>query len=77
MMNKNTSFPIGHTPATPGSEELLTKAQIAVKLQITQRTVDNFMARGILPYFKLGERMVRLRLSDVQAHLDRTCRVAR
>ncbi len=61
----------------PGSEELLTKAQIAVKLQITQRTVDNFMARGILPYFKLGERMVRFRLSDVQAHLDRTCRVAR
>jgi predicted DNA-binding transcriptional regulator AlpA len=76
-MKTNTSFPIGHSPALPGSEELLTKSQIAVKLQVTQRTVDNFMARGILPYFKLGNRMVRFRLLDVQAHLDRTCRVAR
>jgi len=76
-MNKNTSFPVGHSSATPGNEEFLTKSQIAVKLQVTGRTVDNFMARGILPYFKFGQRMVRFRFSDVQAHLDRTCRVAR
>jgi excisionase family DNA binding protein len=43
---------------------LLTKEGVAIYLRVTPRTVDNLMARGALPYLKIG-RIVRFRLADV------------
>ena len=41
---------------------------------MTSRGIDNWMARGILAYFRLG-RTVRFRLGDMQAHLKANYRV--
>jgi hypothetical protein len=58
--------------ASSGSEEpeLLTKIQIAQRLQKTTRCVDSWMKRGYLPYFKVG-RSVLFRWADVVESLNR------
>ena len=56
--------------------EYLTKREVAERLRKKIRTIDNWMKRGILPYYKLG-RTVSFKWSDVQAHLDANCRVCR
>jgi predicted DNA-binding transcriptional regulator AlpA len=40
------------------------------------RTVDNWMKRGILPYYKIGK-SVAFKWSEIEAALARTCRVCR
>jgi len=40
-------------------QTLLTKAEAASRANVAQRTINNWMARGILPYIKLGSRAVR------------------
>ena len=62
--------------AGPMVPEYLTKQQVAQRLNISLRTVDSLMKRGVLPYHKLG-RLVRFQPADVDAHLGRTCRVCR
>ena len=57
-------------------EEFINKSEVARRLGRTLRTVDNWMKRGILPYFKIG-RSVSFKWSDVEAHLAQTCRVCR
>ena len=54
--------------------EYLTKQQVAQRLNVSARTVDNLMKRGLLPYHKLG-RLVRFLPADVDAHLGKVCRV--
>ena len=48
--------------------ELLKKWQLAKKLNLSQRTVENFMRRGWIPYVKIGK-SVRFCLVDVLATL--------
>jgi len=48
--------------------ELLKKGQLAKKLNLSQRTVENFMRRGWIPYVKIGK-SVRFCLADVLATL--------
>jgi excisionase family DNA binding protein len=62
-----------HTVAQPPSM-YLTKQDMAKLLQVTPRTIDNLMARGILPFVRLG-RTVRFRLKDVEAHIESHCLV--
>jgi excisionase family DNA binding protein len=50
------------------------KAQVAKWLGVTVRTVDQYMRRGLLTYFKIG-RTVRFKLADLDEHLKKTCRV--
>jgi excisionase family DNA binding protein len=57
-------------------EGLLRKEQIADWLQVTTRTIDDYMRKGLLPFYKIG-RTVRFKLADVDAHLKGNCRVAR
>ena len=64
----------GQTPATP--EGFIGKTEVARRLNKTLRTVDNWMQRGLLPYYKIG-RSVVFKWSDVETHLTQTCRVAR
>jgi hypothetical protein len=49
--------------------ELLKKGQLAKKLNLSQRTVENFMRRGWIPYLKIGKKSVRFCLVDVLATL--------
>lgn len=58
------------------TEHFINKAEVARRLNKTLRTVDNWMARGILPYYKIG-RSVEFKWSEVESHLAQTCRVAR
>lgn len=57
-------------------DQMVEKAEIAKMLGITIRTVDNWMDRGLLPYFKIG-RSVRFRKNDVVQHLNQCTRVCR
>jgi excisionase family DNA binding protein len=59
-------------PAQPG-DEFLSKLEIAKRLKKEPRTIDNWMKRGILPYYKLG-RTVAFKWGDVMTHLDKNCR---
>lgn len=49
----------------------LTKAELAKHLQVCPRTVDYLMARRKIPFIKLGGRIVRFRLTDVERALQR------
>jgi excisionase family DNA binding protein len=73
-MSNNAQAITPSQPATP--EGYISKPEVAKRLNKTLRTVDNWMQRGILPYFKIG-RSVVFKWSDVEAHLSQTCRVAR
>jgi excisionase family DNA binding protein len=57
-------------------EQYLTKAQVAQLLNVTPRTIDNFMRRGFLVYHKIGG-MVRFRMGDIEKHLNERTRVCR
>ncbi len=69
-MNENTN----QTSALP--EGFISKPEVAKRLNKTLRTVDNWMKRGLLPYFKIG-RSVAFKWSDVETHLAQHCRVCR
>jgi len=51
------------------SDDLLTKRQLAPKLQIAPRTLDLWMRKGRIPFLKVGK-TVRFRLADVLEKLD-------
>jgi excisionase family DNA binding protein len=48
---------------------LLTKRGLAPRLEISTRTLDDWMRRGWVPYIKLG-RTVRFKLEDVLQKLN-------
>ena len=64
------------TAPVPGPEGFIKKGEVARRLQKQVRTVDNWMKRGLLPYYKIG-RSVSFRWSEVEEHLRDTCRVRR
>lgn len=74
MAETNTELMPGRGAVPP--EGFIGKAEIAQRLNKTLRTVDNWMQRGILPYYKIG-RSVEFKWSEVEAHLAQTCRVTR
>ena len=55
---------------------LLTKRELAERLRLTPRTVENMMAAG-LPYYRLGSRRSRFDWSQVKEYLDENCRTVR
>ena len=57
-------------------EGFIGKKEIARRLNKGMRTVDYWMERGFLPYYKIG-RSVEFKWSEVEAHLAQTCRVTR
>jgi excisionase family DNA binding protein len=73
-MNPN---PIPHA-ASGGQvvEGFINKPEVARRLGKKLRTVDNWMQRGILPYYKIG-RSVSFKWSEIEAALARTCRISR
>lgn len=63
-------------PVVPPVEPFIGKAEAAQRLGIKQRTLDQWLKVGRVPFYRIG-RSVRLRWSEIQAHLADTCRVNR
>jgi excisionase family DNA binding protein len=59
--------------ALPEGEEFFTKPEIAKLMKVSIRTVTEMMNRGEIAYLKIGERLVRFRLEDVQRCLSAKC----
>jgi excisionase family DNA binding protein len=49
--------------------EILTPAETARLLRVTERTIRNLSSRGLLKPIKLSERLVRFRRSDIERSL--------
>ncbi len=63
--------------AANGSPEcLINKAELARRVGRKVRTVDHWMAKGLIPYLKIGH-AVLFKWSDVEAHLQQSFRVCR
>jgi excisionase family DNA binding protein len=63
----------GETPVLPGEHVFFTKLEMAQLLKVSLRTLCEMMDRGELPYLKIGGKIVRFRLEDVQRRLTDTC----
>ena len=57
-------------------EPFIDKPEVGKRLAMRPRTVDDWMKRGLLPYYKVG-RSVRFKWSEIESHLAATCRVSR
>ena len=62
--NRNKHQRISNMSIVESRDELLNKKEIAQKLKISTRSVENFTRRGLIPYVMIG-RCVRFCLSDV------------
>jgi excisionase family DNA binding protein len=84
----NNGLPVGHVnvlthaqqatlaqPVLP-VEEFITKEEVAKRLKKTERTIENWQRRGILPFVKVG-RSVLFKWSDVVGHLQGNFRCVR
>ena len=47
----------------------ITRQQAADKLSIGLRTLDGLIARGVLPAYRVGAKLVRLKESDIDAYM--------
>ncbi|MBI3871008.1 MAG: helix-turn-helix domain-containing protein [Verrucomicrobia bacterium] len=65
-----------HSPTEPSHDEILTKKELALRLKVTPRTIENLQRRGALPFTKIGK-IVRFSWHDVLAHLNANFRVCR
>jgi excisionase family DNA binding protein len=59
-----------HLPGSPPAEVLSTKPSVAAFYGVSERTIERWMRRRVIPFFKIGGK-VRFRLSDVVASLER------
>ena len=50
---------------------LLTKRELAAALNVSQRTIDNWVAQKRIPYLRLSARLLRFSLPEVEAALAR------
>ena len=64
---------IEHGDTAPGSwsAALLTKKQLALKLNLSTRSVDNLQRKKLVPVCRISPRCVRYSLPAVLAALDR------
>jgi excisionase family DNA binding protein len=64
---------IGMQDNAENCEPLLKKAHVCQRATISQRTLDYHLAKGHVPYIKLGG-AIRFRAKDVDAWID-SCRI--
>jgi hypothetical protein len=66
---KTDSHPNEKTASPAGAmDEMLTKAELAAKLKVIERTIENWQAAGYLPYLKISN-VVLFYWPDVVEHL--------
>lgn len=77
-LNQSSTPPDPHNPRNNGAEPegYITKDELAKRLKKTVRTVENWQARGIVPFVKAG-RSVLFKWSDVESHLQSNFRIVR
>ena len=63
-------------PARNASEEMLTKKELAARMKVTVRTIENWQRRGVLPFVKV-QKVVLFQWTDVIEHLRANFRVCR
>jgi excisionase family DNA binding protein len=56
---------------------VVTKAQIAAAFQVSERTITKMMGRKEIPFFRLGERLVRFRVEEAIKHMEGRAGVVR
>jgi len=71
-----TKATAGTATAQPSPEPFIGKPEVARRLNKNLRTVDNWMSRRILPYYKIG-RSVSFKWSEIESALAKHCRVGR
>ena len=59
-------------PAPPDYE---TKSQVARRLNVSRRTIDNLMRQRRLPFIKLTSKIVRFPKAEVDAYLAQHFRI--
>ncbi|MGD0614369.1 MAG: helix-turn-helix domain-containing protein [Verrucomicrobiota bacterium] len=59
----------------PGSPDYETKAQVARRLNVCVRTIDNMMKQRRLPFIRLTSKIVRFPRAEVDAYLARNFRI--
>lgn len=63
---------VTHCDGLPEGERFFTKPEVARLLKVCVRCVSKMMRRGELPYLKIGRRLVRFRLADIERRLTET-----
>ena len=58
------------------NQAYITKNQLACLLQLTTRTIDRLMARG-LPHYKIGNQRCRYKVHEIEQWLRANCKVVR
>lgn len=59
------------TATLPRGRALLSQAQAAEYLGVTDRTIRNYVSRGELPAYRVGGRVVRIDPADLEKLLRR------
>jgi excisionase family DNA binding protein len=59
----------------PTAPDYETKSQVAQRLNVSKRTIDNLMKQRRLRFIKLTSKIVRFPKADVDAYLARNFRV--
>jgi hypothetical protein len=62
--------PNAQTPQTEAAGEFLNKQEVADRLKVTIRTVENWQRAGLLPHLKISN-AIRFHWPDVVEHLKR------
>ena len=63
-------------PSSESFEQFINKFEVGRRTGMCPRTIDNWMKRGLLPYYKMG-RSVLFRWTELEAHLAEKHRVVR
>jgi excisionase family DNA binding protein len=75
-MTPETSNPSSAATQHMAPEPFIGKHEVARRLNKNLRTVDNWMARRVLPYYKIG-RSVSFKWSEIETALAQNFRIAR
>jgi excisionase family DNA binding protein len=50
---------------------LLSKREAAEYIGVTTRTLDNYMAKRLVPFYRIGEKTIRFRGTDLDAAMEK------
>ncbi len=53
-----------------GDERFLTMKEVGDLMGVDRSTIYNWKRRGVLPYYKIGKRAVRFKLTEILQWLD-------
>jgi excisionase family DNA binding protein len=72
MKTQSNEIVVADSNQIPAGERYLSKVEVAARLGMTARTIEHWMQRGIIPYFKIGKgrrATVLFKWAEIEAHL--------